>query len=130
MDGMEAGEADCTVEFFKYAVEIVCDVISCIPDMAGVETDAEPFLAVYALDDGGDFLEAAPDLRSLARHGLQEHDRLLRRIEDVVQKVCDKLDAFFCALLYMAAGVEVVERVRDMFETCEVIYHRLACEGA
>ena len=91
------------VEFFKYAVEIVCDVISCIPNVTGIETDAEPFLAVYALDDGGDFLEAAPDLRSLARHGFQEHDRLLRWIENVVQKVCDKFDAFFCALPYIQA---------------------------
>ena len=118
MDGMEAGEADYTVEFFKYAVEIVCDIISRIPNVTGIETDAEPFLAVYALDDGGDFLEAAPDLRSFARHGLQEHDRLLRRIEDIVQKVCDKFDAFFCALLYMTAGVKIVERVRDMLEAC------------
>ena len=98
--------------------------------MTGIETDAEPFLAVCALDDGGDFLEAAPDLRSLARHGLQEHDRLLRRIEDVVQNFGNKLYAFFCALLHMAAGVEVVERVRDMLKACEVICHRFACEGA
>ena len=77
VDGMEVGQPDHAIELVKDAVEVIDDVVAGIPDVAGIETDAELFLAVHAVDDGGELFEAASDLRALARHGFQENQRLL-----------------------------------------------------
>ena len=109
MDGLQAGKADALVKAGEYAIEVVYDIVAAVPDMAGIEADAQLAAAVYLLDDSRDFLKAAANLSTFAGHGLQQYGRRLSGGEHFVQQPGNACNACFGTLAYVAAGVEIVE---------------------
>ena len=130
MDGLEARKADDAVELRQHLVEVLADVVTAVPDVAGVEADAELCAEFDAVDDGAQLLERAADLRALARHRLQEDRRLLVRREDIVELLGNQRDALLSALTDVASGVEVVEVAGQVLEPLQVVGHRLVGKAA
>lgn len=109
---------------------MLLNVIAAIPDMAGIEADAKFFLMVDAVDDGAQFLKAASDFRTFACHGLKKHRCLLLWMDDIVELLCNKFNAFFRALSDMAARMEVVEIIWQVLKACKVVGHGVMRKNA
>ena len=73
--GVQTLEPDHAVKLREHAVKVAGDVIPRVPDVAGVEADADMLLQLHAVDDGAQLFEAAADLTALAGHGLEQHGR-------------------------------------------------------
>ncbi len=71
MHGAQVLKADHAVELFKHAVQVVHDVVAAVVDVARVQAYAHVIGKLHTVDDGGQLLERAADLRALACHGLQ-----------------------------------------------------------
>ena len=108
---------------------MLLNVIAAIPDMAGIEADANFFLMIDAVDDGAQFLKAASDFRAFACHGLKKHRCLLLWMDDIVELLCNKFNAFFRALSDMAARMEVVEIIWQVLKACKVVGHGVMREN-
>ena len=105
---MQALEPDHAVKLREHAVEVACDVIARIPDVARIEADAEMITKLHAIDDGTKFLERPSDFRALARHRLEKHRRRLLGLQYMVELRRNQLDAALRSLPDMAAGMEIV----------------------
>ena len=130
VDGAQARKADYAVKLREHPVEVPGDVIARVAYVAGVETDAELFAELDAVDDRAQLLKAPTDLGALARHRLEQDGRLLLRAEDGVERVRNLGNSGVRALSGVAAGVEVIEVSRQIFHPREVIGERLARELA
>ena len=123
VDGPETGKADGLVKGGEDTVQIVHDIITAIPYMAGIQADTQVVGELYAIDDGRDFLEAAANLGSLAGHGFQQDGGGLVLLENGIQQAGDELDAPGGSLAHMASRVKVVEIPRRALQPPQVICH-------
>ena len=114
-------ETDHSVELIENAVEVIHDVVSRIPHVAGVEADPEELVVVYAIDDAGELLKAPTHLGPLARHGLQKNRGAHPGLYRSVEPLDDELDAPLGTLLHVAAGMEVVVVAGKHLHTLKVV---------
>ena len=57
MDSFEAFKTDNPVKFVQHAIQVMDDIISAIPDVAGIKAYTQFVLEFYPVNDGPQFLE-------------------------------------------------------------------------
>ena len=123
--GAQPVEPDDLVEARQHAVEVADDIVSRVPDVAGVEAHAELLAEPDAVDDLPELFEGTADLRALARHRFEQNGRPHSRGEDAVQRLGDQLDPFLNALTGMRAGVKVVVVAGEVFHPFDVLLQHI-----
>jgi len=128
VDRLQARKTNRTVKLLQYTVKIVNDVITAIADVARIQTDAQLFLPLGAVDDLPQLLKRAADLAALAGHGFQQNGGVLFRRQNAVEQLHNLGDARFHVLLHMAARMKIVIGAGDRFQTPQIILHNLKRE--
>ena len=121
MHGLQPVQAHHPVKLREHPIQVVFDVIASVPDVAGVQTDAQMLRVLHPVDDGAQVLEPAAHLAALARHGLQQHRGVHLRPQHPVQQAADQLNARWDALAHMAAGMEIVVVARHILQPGQVL---------
>lgn len=123
VNGSQTSKADDGIEMFQDALEIPCDVVAGVADVAGVKADAEFFLEGNAVDYRPQLLEARADFAAFAGHRFQHNEGGLLRFQDLVQKFRYELYALLYPLPHVAAGMEDVQAARHDLEALHVVNH-------
>ena len=121
MDGAQTVEPDDAVELLQHAVQVAGDVVAAVPHVAGVQAHAHLLVQFHSVDDGGQLLETAADLRALPCHGFQQQRGGLLGRKHLVQRIGDERNARLGALAHMAAGMHVVQLAGGVFHAHEVV---------
>ena len=116
-------QAEHAVKLAEHIVKPPNHVIASVVHMAGIQTHADPISVARCVHDLAQFLKAAPDLASLARHGFQQNRRGRPLRHDRIQHVRDVANADLHALPDMAARMKVEHRAGDMRKALQILPH-------
>ena len=128
VDGFQPIQADDLIKSRQYVVQMVDDIVAAVKDVARIEADADFIVHGHFVDDGRQFFKGPAHFRPLAGHGFQEDRRLLAGEHTGVEHVGNEGDARFSALADVAAGMEIIAAVVNVFQTAQVVGHGLAGE--
>lgn len=92
VQGTQPIQPDHAVEFLEHAIQIIRNVISRIPYMAGIEANTQMAIKLNAVDDGRQFFEGTAYLASLSCHGFQQKRGGLLGCQHGIQDLGNKLD--------------------------------------
>ncbi|MNJ54439.1 hypothetical protein D3C77_498780 [compost metagenome] len=97
MNNRNSVQTNQLIKFLKHAIHIIHNIITGIMDMTGVQANRQTLVMLYFIDNGGNFLKAAPHLRTFARHRLKRDVdfRLIRSIQYFVQPLSDAVYSVF-----------------------------------
>ena len=95
MNSFEAFKPDNPVKFIQHAIQVVDNIITAIPDVAGIQANTQFVLQFYPVNDGPQFLERTANFGAFSGHGFQEHCGGLGRREDTVEFCGNALPSAF-----------------------------------
>lgn len=106
MDYTKPLEADNFIELTEHPIQIAYDIIAGIMNVTGIQADGQALVMFDFIDDGGNLLKAAADLRSFACHRLKGdmNFRLVRTAKHFIQAIGNPLNTVFCILVGKSPG--------------------------
>ena len=96
--------------------------------MTGIQTNTH-IVAANSIDNGFQFFKFPTNLAALSCHGFQQDCHRIVMAQSLFQGIGNILDACFCALTHMAAGMEIVEISRKCGHAAQIIFQNFCGKG-
>ena len=113
------------VKFLQDTIQISRNIISSIPDMTGIQTDAKLIGQLYTVNNRAQFLKASAHLTAFSRHRLEQNRRRLLRREHLVKCLRNPFDSGIRPLSDMGTRVKIVVIPRRVLHPAQIVRDHL-----
>ena len=125
MNCFQSGKSDHLIKFMKHTIQVMDNIISSIPHMTGIQTDAQFIILLHPVNDLANLLKRCSHLRTFTSHGFQKNYRTLLFCKHFVENLRNLGNPYFCSLTYMTSRMKIIIIPRCIFHTLQVICHNL-----